>query len=143
LLDHLYAAFADISSTALLDKDTRLKASYNANLPIETMFDQVENAVEFDAAGNSPYTPVQVVNAAFQLFFQIGLFADNCKSWKRKDAGDKTWPAFKTFFFEAHKEWRQSQQATTAGTGYSSSANSVYQQEHCRRHRQPCYRHCT
>jgi hypothetical protein len=128
LLDHLYAAYADISSTALQDNGTRLKASYDANLPIETIFDQVEKAVEFAVAGDSPYPPVQVVNAAFQLFFQTGLFADDCKAWKRKDAGDKIWPAFKTFFSEAHKEWRQSQ-ATTAGTGYSSSANSVYQQD--------------
>ena len=128
LLDHLYAAYADILSTALQDNNTRLKASSDANLQIRTIFDQVENAVEIAAAGNSPYTPVQVVNAAFQLFFQTGLFADDCKAWKRKDAGNKTWPAFKTFFSKAHKEWRKSH-ATTAGTGYSSSSNAVYQHD--------------
>jgi len=124
ILDHLYAQYADISSSALQDNDKRLKAPYDPNQPIESIFEQIETAVEFAAAGNSPYTPVQIVNLAYELFFQTGLFLDDCRRWKRRDAAEKTWQSFKIFFSDAHKEWRESL-ATTSGSGYGQAHHAA------------------
>ena len=65
LLDYLYTTYANISASDLQDNDTRLRAPYNRNQPFETRIDQVENAVDYASAGDTPYTPVQVVAIAF------------------------------------------------------------------------------
>ena len=58
ILDYLYATYTNISSADLQDNDTKLCALDNANFPIEALIDQVEGAVEYAAAGNTPYTPL-------------------------------------------------------------------------------------
>ena len=138
LLAHLYATYANISPTDLQANEAKLRAPYDANHPVENLFYQVENAVEYVAAGNTPYSPEQVVTISFQLVFQTSLFLDDCKTWKRLPATSKSWATFKTFFAPAHQEWRESQ-VTTAGAEFQSanhlyqhknqSANHVYQQE--------------
>ena len=83
-----------------------LRAPYDANQPIETIIDQVKTAVEYAAADNTPYSPAQVVDTAYQLVFQTDLFNNNCKVWKRQEAAYKTWANFKADFSTAHLEWR-------------------------------------
>ena len=90
LLAHLYATYSNILPTDLQANDAKLRAPYDANHPVENLFDQVENAVKYAAAGNTPYYPEQVITISFRLFFQTGLFLDNCKTWKRLPAGSKT-----------------------------------------------------
>ena len=68
ILDHLYSAYASITSSNLQANDVQMKTPYDANQPIETLILQIESAVEFADAGQSPYTSVQVVNAAYELF---------------------------------------------------------------------------
>ena len=79
VLDHLYVAYVKISSADLQDNNAQLRAPYDANFPIEELIDQVEGAVEYATAGNTPYTPLQVVGIAYQLIFQTGMFTDDCK----------------------------------------------------------------
>ena len=57
ILDHLYLQYARISTSDLQDNDVIFKRPYDANLPVETLFDQIENGVDYAAAGLSPYTP--------------------------------------------------------------------------------------
>ena len=57
LLDHLYSTYANISASALQDNDKRLRAPYDRNQPFETLINQVENAVDYASAGDTPYTP--------------------------------------------------------------------------------------
>ena len=119
-LDHLYATYANISASDLLSNDEQTKADYDANQPIELFFDQIEDSVDFAAAGNCPYTPTQVTAIAYQLVFKTGLFHDECKLWKRRIAADKNWAAFKTVFSLAHQELRESQ-LTSSNTGFHSA----------------------
>jgi hypothetical protein len=90
ILTHLYDQYVRISAADLQDNDDSFKTAYDPNLPIETLFDQVENAVDFAAAGNTPHFPEQVVATAYQLIFATGLFLDDCKVWKRQLAAYKT-----------------------------------------------------
>ena len=90
VLNHLYSTYANISPSGLQDNDARLRTPYEANHPIENLTDQIENAVGYVAAGQTPYTHEQVVVVAYQLVFQTGLFLDDCKIWRRKDPADKT-----------------------------------------------------
>jgi hypothetical protein len=128
LLDHLYRQYAQISAADLQDNDASLKASYDPNLPIETLFDQVEDAVDFAAAGLTPYTPEQVVATAYQLIYATGMFVDDAKVWKRQTAAYKTWAHFKRDFAISHREFREAK-VTSAGAGYHSANAAAYQQD--------------
>ena len=67
-----------MSASALQDNYKRLRAPYDSNQPFETLIDQVENAVDYAFAGDTPYTPAQVVGISFQLVFQTGFFNEDC-----------------------------------------------------------------
>jgi hypothetical protein len=128
ILDHLYAQYARISASDLQDNDVTFKKPYDPNLPIETLFDQIENCIDFAAAGLSPYSTEQVTNNAYQLIFATGMFIDDCKIWKRHDAAYKTWDQFKIDFADSHREFRDARGTTAGSTNYQAN-NAVYQDE--------------
>ena len=57
LFDHIYSTYANIYASALQDNDKRLRDPYNRNHPFKTLINQVENAVDYASAGETPYTP--------------------------------------------------------------------------------------
>ena len=138
IINHLYSEYARISVADLQNNDVVLKTAYDPNQPIESLFDQVENALDYAAARNTPYSPAQVVATAFWILFATGMFLDDCKTWKRKTDSDKTWDSFKTYFSWAHREFRETC-TTTAGSGFSATnsaeslssyhPNAAYQQD--------------
>jgi hypothetical protein len=128
ILDHLYAQYARISASDLQDNDVTFKKPYDPNLPIETLFDQIENCIDYAAAGLSPYSTEQVTNNAYQLIFATGMFIDDCKIWKRHDAAYKTWDQFKIDFADSHREFRDARGTTAGSTNYQAN-NAVYQDE--------------
>ena len=89
LLTHMYTVYARISATYLESNTSRIRIPYNINLPIETFFDQIEDAVEFASASNAPFTPVQVVNTAYNAIFQqacltmIAKYGKENQQWKK------------------------------------------------------------
>ena len=95
LLAHMYTIYAKISAAGLESNTTRMKISYDVNLPIDTFFDQIKDAAEFTVAGNAPFIPVQVVNTAYNVVFSTGMFNDDCKIWKRKPTVEKSGPVSK------------------------------------------------
>ena len=92
-----------------------MSAKYDPNQPIDTLFKQIEAAVEFAATGNAPFT-AQVVNKAFLLIFATGAYEDECKIWKRKTLATQTWNAFKIDFMRAHKNRRELQKLQQQGS---------------------------
>ena len=99
-----------------------MAAPYDVTAPIETLWEQIEDAIEYAAAGNAPYSTPQVLNIAYDIIYKTGMFRDECKEWRRTAMHLKTWPAFKTLVGTAHRDLRRSQ--TTGSYGYST-ANMV------------------
>ena len=129
LLTHLYSTYAKISPGDLEANEKRMKAAYDPNLPIEFLFKQIEDAVAYADHGQAPISQVQVTNRAINLIINTGLFADDCKEWKRLPAESKTWLAFKVKFAEAHQEWRESQ-ATTTSAHFGNNMLTTQSQTH-------------
>jgi hypothetical protein len=117
-LSHLYQAYANINAADVQANDVAMKAGYDVNQLIETLFRQMENAIDYASAGNTPYTPAQVLAIAYQIVFQTGIFADDCRDWKRQTAAYKTWPQFKIDFTRAHQEYHKSQVVTPGAAGF-------------------------
>ena len=76
-----------------------MKTPYNVSLPIEKLFNQIKDGVEFLSAGDAPFTRIQVMNTAFNVIFTTGIFNDNYKIGKMQPAANKTWAQFKIGFF--------------------------------------------
>jgi len=110
-------------SSDLEENDKRMKTAHDINLPIETFFDQIEDAIEFVSAGNVPFTPVHVVNTDFNVISSTGMFQDDYKLWKRKPDADKAWTQFKIDFTIAHSKIIES--AQTAHTASFQANNTT------------------
>lgn len=129
LLAHLYANYAKITAADLDKNDAAMKQPCDVNLPIEVMFKQIDDALEFAAAGQSPYTPQQVLNIAYQLVFKTGLFSDDCKIWKRHAGDYKTWPQFKLDFALAYQEYSESLEISPRAAGFNATEVHEYHDE--------------
>jgi hypothetical protein len=84
LLTHLLTYFAMIAPTELTQNYERLNAQYDPNQPIETLLQQVQDARAFAVAGEQPYGAAMIVNVAYTLVFNTGLFPDACRAWKSR-----------------------------------------------------------
>ena len=47
--------------------------------------------------GSMPYSMNQVVDNAYQLVFNTGIFAVDCREWNKRAADNKTLPHLKKF----------------------------------------------
>jgi hypothetical protein len=126
MLVHLYANYGRLTPADVQANDAAMKAPYDPNQPIETLFDQIENAIDIADAAAAPYSPEQVVNIAYTLVFGTGMFPEACRDWRRLPIADKTWDRFKTDFATAHQEFRDTQ-LTANQTGYHS-ANALQEE---------------
>ena len=61
---------------------------------------------------------------AYQLVFNTGIFAADCREWNQQMADNKTLPDLKTFFAAVHREWRLLLQDDT-GTPYGDVYNAT------------------
>jgi hypothetical protein len=61
-----------------------------------------------------------IVNVAYTLVFDTGLFPDACRAWQSIAIAAKTWAQFKIDFATAHREFRLTNQTnqTTQQSGF-------------------------
>jgi hypothetical protein len=67
-----------------------------------------------------------IVNVAYTLVFNTGLFPNACRAWKSRAIAEKTWAQFKIDFATAHREFRLTNQ-TAQQSGFHS-ANMMIEQ---------------
>jgi hypothetical protein len=53
------------------------------SLPFEAFVKQIDEAVKYTNAGETPYTAAQIVANSYHLVFQTGLFPEACREWRR------------------------------------------------------------
>jgi hypothetical protein len=126
LITHILTYYAMIAPTELTQKYERINAPCDPNQPIETLFQQVQDARAFVVAGGQPYGTALIVNTAYTLVFNTGLFPDACRAWQSRAIEGKTWAQFKIDFAIAHREFRLTNQ-TAHQLGFHS-ANTVIEQ---------------
>jgi hypothetical protein len=103
LLTHLLTFYAMIAPTELTQNYERLNTPYDPNQPIETLFQQIQDARAFTVAGGQPYGDAMIVNVAYTLVSNTGLFHDACRAWQSRAIAGKTWAQFKIDFATAHR----------------------------------------
>jgi hypothetical protein len=93
---------------------------YDPNQPIESLFQHIQDARDFVVAGGQPYGDTMIVNVAYTLVFNTGLFPDACRAWKVRSAAQNTWIKFKVHFAAAHHEF-----SLTTQTAHQSGFHSA------------------
>jgi hypothetical protein len=78
LLTHLLTFYAMIAPTELKQNYERLNTPYDPNQLIETLFQQIQGARAFAVAGGQPYGATMIINVAYTLVFNTGLYPDAC-----------------------------------------------------------------
>jgi hypothetical protein len=126
LLTQFLTHYAMIAPTELTQSYERLSAPYDPNQPIETLFQQIQDAWAFAVAGGHPYGAATIVNVAYNLVFNTGLFPDACWAWQSRAIAGKTGAQFKLDFATAHREFRLTNQ-TAQHSGFHS-ANMMIEQ---------------
>jgi len=58
--------------------DEWMRQQYDLTAPIETLYQQIENAVEYALAGSAMYNLDQILSKAYFLLFRTGLYVDAC-----------------------------------------------------------------
>ena len=71
---------------------------------METLYDKIEDAVEFTANANPPYSPAQIKRIAYNLVFQTDNFDSPCRKWKDCLIVYRTWVSFKIHLSFARKQ---------------------------------------
>jgi hypothetical protein len=117
-----------IAPTELTQNYERLNTPYDPNQPIETLFQQIQDARAFAVAGGQPYDAAMIINVAYTLIFNTGLFPDACQAWQSRAIVGKSWAQFKLDFATAHREFRLTNQ-TAQQSGFHS-ANMMIEQGH-------------
>ena len=76
---------------------------WDLNQPLEFLVKQIQDAVNYAAHANTPYTLKQIMNTVYTLIFNTGIFEDDWKKWRKRRPPQATkWPAFKMVFTEAY-----------------------------------------
>jgi hypothetical protein len=115
-----------IAPTELAQNYERLNTLHNLNQLIETLFQQNQDARAFAVAGGQPYGATRIINVAYTLVLNTGLFLDACRAWQSRAIAGKTWAHFKLDFATAHRELRLTNQ--TAQQSVFHSANMMIEQ---------------
>jgi 6-pyruvoyl-tetrahydropterin synthase len=110
LLTHLLTYYAMITPTELTQNYEHLNTPYDPNQPIKTLFHQIQDARAFAVAGGQPYGAAMIVNVAYTLVFNTGLFPGTCWAWQSRAIAGKTWAQLKIDFATAHHEFRLTNQ---------------------------------
>jgi hypothetical protein len=108
-----------IAPTELTQNYERLNTPYDPNQPIETLFQEIQDARAFLVAGGQAYGAAMIVNVAYTLVFNTGLFPDACRAWQSRAIAGKTWAQFKLYFATAHREFCLTNQ-TAQQSGFHS-----------------------
>jgi hypothetical protein len=118
LITYLFDSYGRLTPQRLSENHQSLSKPWDPNAPFEDLIDQIEIAKDMADDGNQPYTDPQILNTAYTLVYNTGLYFDECKTWNAKAVADKTWDNFKTHFLAAQTELRTQQQATSGRHGY-------------------------
>jgi hypothetical protein len=109
-----------IAPTELTQNYERLNTPYDNSQTIKMLFQKIQDARAFAVAGGQPYGNAMIINVAYTLMFNTGLFPDACRAWQSRAIAGKTWAKFKTDFATAHHEFRLTNQ-TAQQSGFHSA----------------------
>jgi hypothetical protein len=90
--------------------------------PVETLFKQIQDCVDFAEAGGVSIGAAKKLSSAYSKVFKSGKFNSVFCRWDEKLEADKTWNNFKIHVAAAYSQHIQMQGETVGGRGYANAA---------------------
>ena len=126
VLEFLFQTYGDIDPNTFSDKETEVKATiYDINTPIDTLFELIEDLVDFSGHANIPMTQQQSINIGYVIMWRTGVLVDDLKSWNNKPRIQKTWINFKTHFRKAVSDYKKLKGPTVNNSLFQNHANLI------------------
>jgi hypothetical protein len=99
-----------------------MRKAWDPQHPVETLFKQIQDCVDFTEAGGVTIGAAQKLSSAYSKTFKSGKLNSACRRWDEKIETDKTWNNFKINFAAAYRQYRQVQGETVEAQGYANAA---------------------
>jgi uncharacterized phage-associated protein len=129
ILEHLQEVYGRVSPQMLEDRDNELRSMvYNTQLPIDIVFNAVEDYVDFADLANQTLTASQTIAKAYVILNKTRRFKNDITAWNRRPADEKTWESFKTHFRRAHQDFRETTDVTLEDSELQRSNANLVQQ---------------
>ena len=109
IIQHLYKSYGTINQVDIDDNEKKMSKHYDSTLPIEVMFDKIEEGMEVAEAASFSYNKNQILQKS-----RI--------EWNGKAMGNLLWPIFKAHLSKAHSENLHIEQATSQVSGFANAA---------------------
>ena len=101
ILAYIWKTYGKIEDAYHTLNEQHMKAPWSPPTPIETLFDQLDDGMEFATKGNEVIDDSQSMRWAYDNIKATGLFDKDCERWRKRTASTKSWAAFKAFFIIA------------------------------------------
>ena len=72
--------------------------TYDPAQPINSIFNSMDDLVEYAIAVEADLTQRQTINLSLVILHRHQIFRDNMRAWKRTNLAYKTWDIFKHYF---------------------------------------------
>jgi hypothetical protein len=122
MLDHLFLSYGSITYEDIEQNFENMRKSWDPQQPVETLFKQIQDCVDFAEAGGVTIGAAQKLSSDYSKIFKSGKFNSACCRWDEKIEADKTWNNFKIHFAAAYRQHRQMQGEIVGAQDYANAA---------------------
>ena len=121
LVEHLFSTYGKITPQQIKIREGQVfNMSFNMNLPVDAVFNAVDDLYELSDHAQMPMTYDQCINLAYMVFARQPVLLHDLRSWNRKEPADKTWTNLKSHMREAQNDLRS---LPVAGSMYGHAPN--------------------
>jgi hypothetical protein len=122
MLEHLFLSYGIITAVDLERNFETMWKAWDPQQPVETLFKQIQDCVDYAEAGGITIGEAQKLSTAYTKVFATGIFHSAWCRWNERDALTKTWNNFKVHFATAYRQHKQMQGESAATSGYAHAA---------------------
>ena len=105
ILVHLFATHGKITPQQIKSKEMSIyNMSYNISMPVDTVFNAIDNLSDLSENGGSTMTTRQMIDLAYVIFAKLPILQHDLRLWNRRPLTDKTWANMLTHFRDAQTD---------------------------------------
>jgi hypothetical protein len=91
MLDQLFLSNGSITDVDIEQNFENMRKVWDPQKPVETLFKQIQDCVDFSEAGGVTIGATQKLSSAYSKIFESGKFNSARRRWDENLAAEKTW----------------------------------------------------
>ncbi|KAG7342948.1 hypothetical protein IV203_020893 [Nitzschia inconspicua] len=123
ILAHLTTNYGTIKQQDLEDNRDKLKAAWNPDDDITTVWTRIRNCIQFATGTTAPISEETAMLLTLESFTQSGVLAPYINEWNRKPTADQTYTNFREHFTKANDQ--RLREVTTKQAGFHSANSTI------------------